>query len=97
MERLRATYEYVALIGTKRCAALLVTNEKGQEEWRIYKDPTIGEMQSLRRKGAICMRQLVERHGNQVDRTWITDAGVPVVTSTEFLSIDFLIRERLGQ
>ncbi len=81
----------------RRCAALLVTVEKDgkkTEEWRIYKDPTIGEMQSLRRKGAIVMRQVVERHGNQVDRTWITDSGLPVVVSTEFLSIDFLVQER---
>ena len=84
MERIRETAQYAAL-GCKRCAALLVTNEKGQEEWRIYSNPTIGEIQSLRRKGAIIMRQVVERHGNQIDRTWITDHGLSVIVSTEFL------------
>lgn len=43
------------------------------------------------------MRQVMERHGNQVDRIWITDAGLPVIISTEFLSIDFLIQERMGK
>lgn len=97
MERSGATLPYSALTGNKRCAAILETNEKGQEVWRIISNPTIGDLQSLRNKGAIIMRQVVERHGNQVDRTWITDAGLPVVTSTEFLSIDFLIQERMGK
>lgn len=85
MERHGAAFPYAALIGNKRCAALLVTNEKGQEEWRIYKDPTIGDIQSLRQRGAIIMRQLVERHGNQVDHTWVTDSGREVVVRTDFL------------
>ncbi len=84
MERIRASAQYAAL-GCKRCAALLVTNEKNQEEWRIYANPTIGEIQSLRRKGAVIMRRVSERYGNQVDHVWITDSGIPVVISTEFL------------
>lgn len=96
MERSGATLPYSALICNERCAAVLETNEKGQQEWRIISNPTIGDIHNLRNRGAIIMRQLVERHGNQVDRTWITESGMPVVTSTEFLSIDFLIRERMG-
>lgn len=88
MERAGAGLQYSALIGARRCAALLVPNEKGQEEWRIYKDPTIGDIHSLRGKGAIIMRQIVERHGNQVDYTWVTEGGMPVVVRTEFLRCD---------
>jgi hypothetical protein len=85
MERTGTQIQYAAL-GCKRCAMLLLPNEKGQEEWRIYSNPTIGEIQSLRRKGALILRQVVERHGNQVDRTWITDNGLPVIVSTDFLT-----------
>lgn len=72
----------------KRCMALLVTVVKDGrqlEEWRIYSNPTIGEMRSLRQKGAIGMKRITERHGNQIDHTWVSDCGTPVVIHTEFL------------
>lgn len=81
----------------KRSAAILRPNKDGVEEWTIISNPSIGDIDSLRKKGAIIMHQVVERHGNQVDRTWVTEGGLPVVVSTEYLSLDFLIKERLGQ
>jgi hypothetical protein len=76
------------MVGCKRCVALLVSvikDGRQVEEWRIYNNPTIGEMRSLREKGGIGMFQVVERHGNQIDKTWVSDSGMPVVVSTEFL------------
>jgi len=55
------------------------------EELRLYSNPTIGEIRSLRNKGAIILFQIMERFGNQVDRTWITGSGVPVCVHTTYL------------
>jgi hypothetical protein len=55
-------------------------------EWRTYDKPTIGELRSLRNKGAIVLHLVTERHGNQIDRTWVSDAGHPVIVSTRFLT-----------
>jgi hypothetical protein len=69
-----------------RCAGVLEFNPQSKkEEWRIISNPTIGDVRSLRNKGAIILHLIVERHGNQVDRTWVTDAGKPVVVRTDFL------------
>jgi len=71
----------------KRCAAILERNqETGKEEWRIINNPTIGDIYNLRQRGAIIMRQLVERCGNEVHKKWVTDSGVVVVHRTDYLS-----------
>jgi len=62
-------------------AALLIGGE-----WRTYDKPTIGELRSLRNKGAIVLHLFIERHGNQIDRTWVSDTGTPVIISTRFLT-----------
>lgn len=70
----------------KRCAMLLEKNPTtGREEYRIINNPTIGDIYSLRQKGAIILRQIVQRYGNEVHKTWVTDAGIPVVVSIDFL------------
>ena len=79
MERSREAYPPLA----KHCAMLLIAGE-----WRHYKDPTIGELQSLRRKGAVILHLITEKRGSQVDRTWVTDSGTPVVVSTQFLTCE---------
>lgn len=88
MERLREAFSYAALTCAPRCAALLVTvvrNNQKVEEWRLYHNPTIGEVRSLREKGAIIMRKLSHRVGNQVDSVWISDNGREIVVRTDFL------------
>lgn len=75
----------------KRCAAILEKNqENGKEEWRFYHNPTIGDIHSLRQRGAIIMRQLVERFGNEVHKRWVTDSGTVVVHSTDYLTCEQL-------
>jgi hypothetical protein len=77
----------------KRCAAVLERNqETGKEEWRFYHNPTIGDIRRLRQRGAIVMRQLVERYGNEVHKRWVTDSGVVVVHRTDYLSYEQLRR-----
>lgn len=96
MERIGAALSYPPLAW--RCAAVREVNpETKKEEWRIIRNPTIGDVRSLREKGACIMHLVVERHGNQVDKIWYTTSGLQVTHSTEFLSLDFLIKERLGQ
>jgi len=75
----------------KRCAAILERNqETGKEEWRFIHNPTIGDIHNLRQRGAIILRQLVERFGNEVHKKWVTDSGVVVVHSTDYLSYEQL-------
>lgn len=75
----------------KRCAAILEKNQRtGKEEWRIINNPTIGDIHNLRQRGAIIMRQVVERFGNEIHKTWVTDSGIAVVHSTEYLSCEQL-------
>lgn len=70
----------------KRCAAILERNqETGKEEWRFINNPTIGDIYSLRQRGAIIMRQLVERCGNEIHKRWVTDSGRVVVHRTDYL------------
>lgn len=68
------------MIACKRCAAIL---EQG--EWRIIHDPTIGDIRSLRRKGAIILHQIREKHGNEIHKMWVTDEGLAAVHSTEYI------------
>ncbi len=71
----------------KRCAAILERNqETGREEWRIINNPTIGDIHNLRQRGAIIMRQVVERFGNEVHKKWVTDSGAVVTHSTDYLT-----------
>lgn len=75
----------------KRCAAILEKNQAtGKEYWRFYNNPTIGDIRNLRQRGAIIMRQIVERHGNEVHKRWVTDAGMVVVHSTDYLTCEQL-------
>jgi len=75
----------------KRCAAILEKNqETGKEEWRIINNPTIGDIHSLRQRGAIIMRQVVERYGNEVHKYWVTDSGRVVTHRTDYLSYEQL-------
>jgi len=70
----------------KRSAAILEWNQKtNKEEWRIIDNPTIGDIYSLRQKGAIIMRQIIERHGNEIHKYWVTDSGKIVVHRTDYL------------
>jgi len=70
----------------KRCAAILERNQDtGKEEWRIIDNPTIGDIYNLRQRGAIIMRQLVERCGNEIHKRWVTDSGRVVVHRTDYL------------
>lgn len=70
----------------KRCAAILERNqETGKEEWRIIDNPTIGDIYNLRQRGAIIMRQLVERCGNEIHKRWVTDSGRVIVHRTDYL------------
>jgi hypothetical protein len=74
----------------KRCAALLeIDQATNKEYWRIIRDPTIGDIRRLRQRGAIIMRQIVERHGNEVTKTWVVDSGLPVVCSVHYLKESF--------
>ena len=84
MERAGATFQYPPL--RWRCAAILEFNpETKKDEYRIINNPSIGDVRSLRNRGAIIMYLLIERHGRQVDRTWVTEAGRPIVVRTDFL------------
>jgi hypothetical protein len=70
----------------KRSAAILEWNKKtNKEEWRIINNPTIGDIRNLRQKGAIIMRQIIERNRNEINKYWITDSGRVVVQTTEYL------------
>lgn len=70
----------------KRCAMLLEWNpETRREEWRIIENPTIGDIRSLRNKGAIILRQVVTRHGNEIHKEWTADNGRVAVIRIDFL------------
>lgn len=64
----------------KRCAAILV---KG--EWVIINDPTIGDIYRLRQRGAIIMRLVVHRYGNEIHSDWTTESGRVVTSRIDFL------------
>ncbi len=70
----------------KRCAAILEWNPtSNKEEWRIIDNPTIGDIHSLRKKGAIIMRQIVRRLGNEIHKDWVTDNNKIVISRIDFL------------
>ena len=48
-------------------------------EWRIVNDPTIGDIRSGRRKGALVLRRVVERKGGRIYGAWVTDWGQAIV------------------
>ena len=45
----------------------------------LYRNPSIGEVRSLRGKGAIVLRRVVQRIGNTVHGAWVTDEGRHVI------------------
>jgi hypothetical protein len=70
----------------KRCAAILEWNPlSNKEEWRIINNPTIGDIHSLRNKGAIIMRQIIRRYGNEIHKDWVVDSGAIVTSRIDFL------------
>jgi hypothetical protein len=70
----------------KRCAAILEWNPlSNKEEWRIINNPTIGDIHSLRNKGAIIMRQIIRRYGNEIHKDWVVDSGTIVTSRIDFL------------
>lgn len=70
----------------KRCAAIFEWNHlTKKEEWRFINNPTIGDIYCLRQKGAIIMRQIIERHGNEIHKYWVTDSGRVIVHRTDYL------------
>ncbi len=69
----------------RRCAALLVVNpETNQKEWKLFHNPTIGDLYLLRNKGAIIMRQTISKYGNGTIKFWITDMGTIVIERIDF-------------
>ena len=73
-------------INMKRCAAILEWNPlSNKEEWRIINNPTIGDIHSLRNKGAIIMRQIIRRYGNEIHKDWVVDSGAIVTSRIDFL------------
>ena len=81
----------------KRSAAILVDEEynvlghrASKKVWKIINNPTIGDIHSLRQKGAIIMRQIIERHGNEIHKYWVTDSGRALTHTTEYLSYEQL-------
>ncbi len=70
----------------KRSAGILELDPKTNKEvWRIINNPTIGDIRSLRQKGALIMRQVIERHGNEIHKYWVTDSGRVVIHRTDYL------------
>lgn len=59
--------------------------ETKKEEWRLIENPTIGDIRSLRNKGAIILRQIVKRYGREVHKDWVSDNGRVVVSRIDFL------------
>ena len=72
----------------KHCGAFIVINELNQEEWRIASHPTIGDLRLLRQRGAVILHRITQRFGNEIRKTWITDTGIPVVVTSDFLKGD---------
>lgn len=74
------------MLNCKRCAAVLELDPKtNRETYRIINDPTIGEIRSLRRRGAIILHQTSIRYGNIIHKVWRADNGRPVVCTTIYL------------
>lgn len=70
----------------KTCAAILEWNPlNNKEEWRFINNPTIGDIRNLRRKGAIIMRQIIHRYGNEVHKDWVVDSGAIVTSRIDFI------------
>lgn len=59
--------------------------ETKREEWRVIENPTIGDIHSLRNKGAIILRQIVHKHGREIHKDWVADNGYVVVSRIDFV------------
>lgn len=74
----------------KRCACLLETKDINGikvEEWRIIDNPSIGDIRSLRRKGAIILRQVIHNYGLEIHKDWVSDYGAVVVSRIDFIGV----------
>jgi hypothetical protein len=61
------------------CAYLYI-----DKRWIQYDNQSDEEVAHLRSRGAVIMHQVVQRIGNNVYKTWVSDAGTPIIERTDF-------------
>lgn len=58
--------------------------ETKREEWRVIHNPTIGDIHSLRNRGAVILRQVIHRYGSEIHKDWLTENDHIVVSRIDF-------------